>query len=81
MPTEPESHCSGRLLVAHFRKTSLVDFERYHSTVGGDGIVTGRYKYIRPSFLTAVFSAEGHWLNRPIVPDLLREGVDLFDVG
>ena len=22
-----------------------------------------------------------HWLNRPIVPNLLREGVDLFEIG
>jgi hypothetical protein len=57
------------------------DMEGLYIKVEEDGIVTGRYKYIRPSFLTAVFSAEGHWLNRPIVANLLREGVDLFDVG
>ncbi len=36
-----------------------------------DGIVKGRFKYIRPSFLQAVFAAEGHWLNRPIIPNLV----------
>ena len=46
-----------------------------------DGFVTERYKYIRPDFLTAVVAAEGHWLNRPIVPNMLIEGVDLFDVA
>jgi hypothetical protein len=45
-----------------------------------DGQVVGRYKYVRADFLTAVFSAEGHWLNRPIIPNLLRDGVDLFKV-
>ena len=43
-----------------------------------DGIVSGRYKYIRPDFLIAVATAEGHWLNRPIVPNLLGSNVDLF---
>lgn len=45
-----------------------------------DGQVVGRYKYLRADFLAAVFSAEGHWLNRPIIPNLLREGVDLYKV-
>ncbi len=43
-----------------------------------DGVVTERYKYVRADFLTAVFAAEGHWLNRPIIPNRLAEGVDLF---
>ena len=45
-----------------------------------EGQVVGRYKYVRADFLTAVFAAEGHWLNRPIIPNLLRDGVDLFEV-
>lgn len=43
-----------------------------------DRAVMGRYKYIRPSFLQAVLDASGHWLDRPIVPNGLAEGVDLF---
>lgn len=43
-----------------------------------DEIVKARYKYVRASFLTAIKNAEGHWLNRPIVPNILRPGVDLF---
>ncbi len=42
------------------------------------GRVVGRYKYVRAAFLQAVFEAEGHWLSRPIIPNQLREGVDLF---
>jgi hypothetical protein len=42
------------------------------------GRVVGRYKWIRASFLTAVVDSGTHWLKRPIVPNLLREGVDLF---
>ena len=42
------------------------------------GAVTGRYKYVRADFLAAVRKSEGHWLNRPIVPNVLASGVELF---
>ncbi|MBD1921260.1 RNA ligase family protein [Microcoleus sp. FACHB-831] len=41
-------------------------------------VVNARYKYVRASFLTTILQSEGHWLNRPIIPNLLRPGVDLF---
>jgi len=40
--------------------------------------VVERYKFIRESFLTAVIDSETHWLDRPIVPNRLRDGVDIF---
>ena len=40
--------------------------------------VVGRCKFVRSSFLTAVIDSETHWLNRPIVPNCLRDDVDLF---
>ncbi len=42
------------------------------------GAVVERYKYVRASFLTAVLDSGTHWLQRPIVPNQLRPGVDLF---
>jgi len=64
------------------RETDLGrDMEGLYIKVEEDGVVTGRYKFVRPSFLTAVFAAEGHWLTRPIVPNILREDVDLFKIG
>lgn len=42
------------------------------------GVVLARYKWIRASFLTAVVDSGSHWLARPIVPNQLAEGVDLF---
>jgi hypothetical protein len=43
-----------------------------------DGCVRGRYKYVRNSF-TQIVEQEGvHWLDRPLEPNLLREGVDIF---
>jgi hypothetical protein len=43
-----------------------------------DGRVVGRYKYVRASFLTSVVDSGSHWLDRPIVPNQLAPGVDLF---
>jgi hypothetical protein len=40
--------------------------------------VVERAKFVRASFLTVVLDAESHWLSRPIVPNGLRDGVDLF---
>jgi len=43
-----------------------------------DGRVRGRYKFVRPGFLQAVEESAEHWMDRPIEPNRLREGVDLF---
>lgn len=42
------------------------------------GEVKERYKYVRASFLTTITNSETHWLDRPIIPNMLRDGVDLF---
>jgi hypothetical protein len=42
------------------------------------GRVVQRYKYVRAGFLTAVVDSGTHWLQRPIVPNQLRDGADLF---
>jgi len=43
-----------------------------------DGVVRGRYKFVRPSFLQAVEDSGEHWMDRPIEPNRLRADVDLF---
>jgi len=43
-----------------------------------DGCVMGRYKFVRASFLQMVEDSGDHWMDRPIEPNSLREGVDLF---
>jgi hypothetical protein len=58
-----------------------LDMEGLYIKIEEQRIVTGRYKWVRAGFLAAVFAAQGHWLNRPIVPNLLRPNVDLFDTG
>ena len=43
-----------------------------------EGRVAGRYKYVRPGFLQAVADSGEHWIDRPLEPNRLRPGVDLF---
>lgn len=49
----------------------------YIKSEAGDRVV-GRYKYVRASFLTSVAESDSHWLDRPILPNQLAPGVDLF---
>ncbi len=43
-------------------------------------LTVGRYKYVRADFLTTILQADSHWLSRPIIPNQLRVGIDLFGV-
>lgn len=52
--------------------------EGLYIKVEEEGIVKERYKYVRASFLTTIKQSDGHWLNRPIIPNLIRPDVDLF---
>jgi hypothetical protein len=56
----------------------LDTMEGLYIKIEEDGRVVERYKLIRTSFLTTVLQSGSHWLDRPIVPNQLREGVDLF---
>lgn len=42
------------------------------------GVVQARYKYVRAGFLQTVFDSGNHWMERPIVPNLLAPGSSLF---
>lgn len=52
--------------------------EGLYVKVEEDGRVIERYKLVRPTFATRVLDSESHWLSRAIIPNQLREGVDLF---
>lgn len=39
-----------------------------------DGVVKGRYKFVRKEFIAQILSNDSHWLDRPIVPNLLESG-------
>lgn len=44
-----------------------------------DGLrVIGRYKFIRADFLQSIAASGSHWQERPIIPNGLAPGVDLF---
>jgi hypothetical protein len=57
------------------------DMEGLYIKVEDAGRVVGRYKYVRASFLTTVLDSGTHWLRRPIVPNGLAPGVDLFEAS
>lgn len=41
-------------------------------------IVEDRFKFVRADFLSSIMDSETHWLDRPIIPNRLAEGVNLF---
>jgi hypothetical protein len=45
-----------------------------------DGVVKDRYKFVRQDFTTKVANSEEHWLERTIIPNQLRPGVNIFDI-
>ena len=53
----------------------------YDVKVERDGETVGRFKWVRPSFLTAIADSGTHWQDRPIVangladPEVLYAGV------
>ncbi len=52
--------------------------EGLYLKVEDEGRVTERFKFVRPSFTQAVDDSGEHWLNRPVIPNQLREGASLF---
>ncbi len=61
------------------RETDPSDqMEGLYVKVEEDGRVAGRFKYVRLGFLTSVVDSGTHWLTRPIVPNELAPGVELF---
>jgi ATP-dependent RNA circularization protein (DNA/RNA ligase family) len=52
--------------------------EGIYIKVESDEEVIERYKYVRSSFLTTILDSETHWINRPILPNKLKDNVDIF---
>lgn len=42
------------------------------------GLVDDRFKFVRGDFHQAIQAADGHWLDRPILPNGLADGADIF---
>ena len=49
----------------------------YFKQEDGDA-VTDRFKFVRADFVQALQGSGGHWLDRPILPNRLADGVDIF---
>jgi hypothetical protein len=61
------------------RETDPSDLmEGLYLKVEEEGRVVNRLKYVRASFLNAILDSGGHWLDRPIIPNQLAPGVDLW---
>lgn len=43
-----------------------------------NGIVIGRYKFVRYDFVQTIIESGTHWADRPILPNMLIEGFDIF---
>ena len=60
------------------RQTDLSGvMEGLYVKVEEGGVVTERYKFVRPEFTQVVLS-DGHWQDRPLVPNRLADGAELF---
>jgi hypothetical protein len=42
------------------------------------GEVIGRYKFVRPDFVQTILDSGSHWSARPILPNKLADGCDIF---
>jgi hypothetical protein len=64
-----------------WKETDTSDLmEGLYLKVEEEGQVVARYKWVRASFLTCVLDSGSHWLKRPILPNQLRAGAQLFEV-
>lgn len=54
------------------------DMEGLYIKWEDDGRVRGRYKWVRPTFLTAVLDSGTHWVDRPIVPNHLADPAVMY---
>jgi len=52
--------------------------EGLYIKVEEDGVVKDRYKFVRDDFRTRILDSDSHWQSRPIVPNILAEGIELY---
>jgi RNA ligase len=71
-----EQGLNADLAVRQTNQSSLM--EGLYIKVETPELTIDRYKYVRADFLTTILQSETHWLNRPIIPNQLQAGVDLF---
>lgn len=61
------------------KQTDISDLaEGLYVKVEENGRVVERYKFVRAGFLQAVSDSGSHWMDRPILPNQLRDDCDIF---
>jgi RNA ligase len=74
-----EAQLRGQGIELIQRQTDNSDLsEGLYIKVEVEGRVVGRYKFVRASFLQAVSDSGSHWMDRPIIPNQIREGCDIW---
>lgn len=64
------------------KQTDFTDLmEGIYIKVEDDKNVLRRLKYVRASFLNTIMDSETHWVNRPIIPNKLKDQIDIFNSG
>ena len=46
-----------------------------------DGIVKGRYKFVRSNFVQTILDYGKHWTDRPTIPNMLADSRNIFETG
>ena len=52
--------------------------EGLYIKVENDYEVVDKFKFVRESFSNTILDSETHWVNRPIVPNQLKEGINIY---
>jgi len=62
-----------------WQQTDLSDLaEGLYLKTESQGEVTGRYKWVRPDFVQTILDSGSHHSRRPVLPNQLAPGVDLY---
>ena len=77
--SRPNSYDTLRIGVHRFAMSPFRECYGGEDTVYG--VVADRYKWIRAAFLQTMTESGSHWLSRPIVPNVLAPGVDIYAGG
>jgi hypothetical protein len=76
---EQQVRREGLPLALAWQQTNASDLsEGLYLKVENEDFVEARYKLVRPDFLQTILDSGSHHLARPILPNRLAEGVDLF---
>ncbi|GGM11559.1 RNA ligase family protein [Dactylosporangium sucinum] len=70
---EALTDAAGSSVADVLRETDMSDeMEGLYIKVESPDAVLGRYKWVRPSFHTAILDSGSHWQDRPIIPNRVR---------